>query len=232
MEAKQSLAVILTAVHFFLPLTAAYADSHSEQLQELKTMLPQINDLVKNQPTGKNLFARGSLHFMLHDFEKAESDLAAAEALHFNEQPFELNQNRGASLLILKRYPEALESLNKALKVKPNSAIALANRGSAYCELKQYREALNDSLEAIRYDSRISGAYNTIGDCYLKSGQYKYAIQYLDQTIKRSPKNFEAFHLRGEAYQKLGQAVAAARDFATAKALGYAPGKAYVEDIY
>jgi tetratricopeptide (TPR) repeat protein len=220
-------ASVATALIFSMSL--ALADSNRVNRDDVIRSAPQIEALVKSQPTATNYYFRGCLRLAQNRYEEAEADFATAAALKPPVDPFGLNDIRGANLLVLKRYDEAIDCLTQALAVKPNSANTLGNRGATYAAMKRYPEALADSMRALKLDPNVPTMYTTIGECYLRSRQYPLALQYLDGAIKRTPANFEAYQLRGETYQAMGKKEFAVRDFTTAKHLGYEPGKQYVE---
>lgn len=194
-----------------------------------KGQLLLLNEQIKEKPTEpKLLLARASVNYILGNAEEAETDFALAEAFK-GDIDYSVLISRGSNYINLKKYPDAIATLTKAIAEKPNSWVAIANRGAAYYEAGQYREALTDSFKAIRLNSRGSCPHAVIGACYLKNQQYGYAMQYLNLALSRQPKNFEALHFRGELYQKLGKPTLAAADFATANAAGYAPGKFFDE---
>lgn len=65
----------------------------------------------------------------------------------------------GGALLALKRYAEALTTLNRAVQVAPSDASIRIQRGNAYFHLKEYNAALVDYLQAKRLAAPNSQAY-------------------------------------------------------------------------
>lgn len=215
---------------FNRPALADSADTANKK-EYLRGQLAVINERIKQNPAdAKLLAARAEAQSYLGNYEAAETDFIAAEALKA-DQDFLFLASRGSNYLCLKRYKEAIDTLTKAIALKPGESCSLVNRASAYYESGQYKEALTDCFKVIRLRSGSTSAHAIIGACYFKSQQYAYALQYLNMAIARQPKNFEALHYRGEVYQKLGKQTQAAQDFAAATAAGYAPGKWYIEGM-
>jgi tetratricopeptide (TPR) repeat protein len=63
----------------------------------------------------------------------------------------------------LKRYTEALEAYEQAIRLDPNNADAYCGKGAALDKLKRYTEALGVCEQAIRLDPNLAGAYDTKG---------------------------------------------------------------------
>lgn len=200
--------------------------------KRMHDLLPRLEEQIEANPNSSEAhFARGLSRYLFNDYEGAESDFARTESLGLKEKVFELYSVRGLNFLMLKRFVEAEQQLNLALKIRPSDTACLTNRACAYCETGRYREALADAQRAISLAARGSVAHCIAGTCYLKCGQYKYALQYLDKAVQINSKNSEALYMRGLTCQKVGLKERAAKDFAAARALGYKPGDAYNEEI-
>jgi tetratricopeptide (TPR) repeat protein len=200
------------------------------KLEELRNMLPAIDEQIRNKPTGELMYLRGSANAALKNYQAAEADFDAAEAFHYNDHAFEFNGVRGLTYLVLRKYNQAIGALTKALALQPNSAGCLTNRGSAYFELGRYREALDDCLRSLHFETKWSTPYSVIGACYFKSAQYPYGLQYENLAIQKDPRNFDAYHYRALIYEKQGKADLAAKDAAIAAKLGYSPTAVFQEN--
>ncbi len=226
-----TMPILLTISTGLLLPAAACAQSASTQtkLEELRTMLPAIDEQIKSKPTGELMYLRGSANAALKNYQAAEADFDAAEAFHYTGHAFEFNSIRGLTYIVLRKYNQGISALSKALALQPNSAGCLINRGSAYLEMGHYREALDDCMRSLRFETKWSMPYSIIGACYFKSAQYPYGLQYENLAIQKDPKNFDAYHYRGLIYEKLGKADLAAKDAATAAKLGYSPTACFTE---
>jgi tetratricopeptide (TPR) repeat protein len=62
--------------------------------------------------------------------------------------------NKGAALLTLSRYQEALPYFNKSLELNPESAYMWDNRAQTYAFLGEKENALKDLAQAIKLDPK------------------------------------------------------------------------------
>ena len=67
--------------------------------------------------------------------------------------------NRGAVLIDVGQYQEAISDLDQAITLNPDLATAFNNRANAYANLDQLQSALDDYQEAIRLDPTMALAY-------------------------------------------------------------------------
>lgn len=118
--------------------------------------------------------------------------------------------NRGIAYTKKAQYDRAIADFDEALKLDPDSAVALNNRGTAYARKGEFDRAIADFNEAIRLDADSATAYNNRGTAYAKKGQYDYAIEDFDQAIRLNPNDVSALNNRRLAKQLKGTVVAAA----------------------
>lgn len=76
--------------------------------------------------------------------------------------------DRAAAYLLLDQYDNALEDLNIALELKPNSVEVLSNRGLAYFKLNRLDSALVDFSNAIAQQPNDPILYANRGEVYAK----------------------------------------------------------------
>ena len=81
----------------------------------------------------------------------------------------------------------AIDDLNKAFRLDPNSVFAYFNRGLSYFKLGDYQRAIEDLNKAIRLDPNFAIAYNNRGFSYDKLGNYKKAIENYKEAIRLDP---------------------------------------------
>jgi protein O-GlcNAc transferase len=72
----------------------------------------------------------------------AEGEAFAAKGLVQHPRDFDLLNSRGVLLRKLRRYPEALETLEQAQKVNPSSPAAANNRGNVLLDLGEGARAV------------------------------------------------------------------------------------------
>ena len=129
----------------------------------------------------------------------------------------------GTEHLDQKRYSQAIEDLNEAIRLDPQHVNAYYNKGNAYRKLGLYELAIMDFDAYIRLDPDDASAYFKRAYAFDELGQHDRAIEDLDEAIRIDPTYAVAYNNRGVAYQSLGERELAERDFAKAKELGYEP---------
>jgi tetratricopeptide (TPR) repeat protein len=98
---------------------------------------------------------------------------------------------RGQCLLKLERFPEALESIEAALELKPDLISALRDKGKSLC----HAEGSLFHLLCVSWSTLLDAA-----ECYNKMGQYEDCISTADKALEDHPENATIWGLRGKAY--------------------------------
>lgn len=81
----------------------------------------------------------------------------------------------------------AISDFDRALKLKPDYALAHYNRGLVNAEIEENGEALNDFNNCIKYDSTLINAYHGRGYIYAAMGKFSEAISDLSYFLKSAP---------------------------------------------
>ena len=99
--------------------------------------------------------------------------------------------NRGVLYNILRKYKDAKQDLDKAIKLDKKYTDAYNNRGVSYNNLGRYEDAIIDLNKAIKLNPNFAEAYNNRGISYIKLGnlnnnnlkEYKKALKDFDKAI-------------------------------------------------
>jgi tetratricopeptide (TPR) repeat protein len=135
--------------------------------QELKDQLETINGL-------KNLLEeREANSIKAGDVQVSHSDLSVKVTLL-----------KGSEYYAKRRYNDAIESYNTAIKIDPNNADTWNNKGRALYHLGKYEEAVKCSEKAIEINPNSHQAWYNKGRSLYQLGKYKEAIRNLDEAIK------------------------------------------------
>jgi tetratricopeptide (TPR) repeat protein/S1-C subfamily serine protease len=120
---------------------------------------------------------------------------------------FESARYLGKSLLLLKRFDEALIAYQRASdKNQPKRDFVLSlERGGLFSILKRDSEANNSYNQAINLQPNHPMAYILRGAIYLKQQQYPQAIADFTQAIKLDPNDSWAYTALGSVYYKQKQ---------------------------
>ncbi|NER82041.1 MAG: tetratricopeptide repeat protein, partial [Leptolyngbya sp. SIO1D8] len=112
-------------------------------------------------------------------------------------------QRRGAALVKLKKYDEAIDRYDRAIKLQPNNSLIWRKRGFALQELKRYEEALVCFDRAIELDPDVSWVWGQRGFALLNLERYEEALVCFDRTIELDPDYSWAWGKRGYVLQGL-----------------------------
>ena len=121
--------------------------------------------------------------------------------------------NRGIDYGEEGKYELAIECFNKAIKLKPNFALAYNNRGAVYRSQGKYDLAIEDCNKAIQLKSDYAEPYSNRGAAYRNKGDYKRAIEDYNKAIQLKPNFVQAYYNRGLAYHEKGELDLAIKDY-------------------
>jgi tetratricopeptide (TPR) repeat protein len=129
------------------------------------------------------------------------------------ERPDHPSALRGKSemLVELKRFPEAVEALDRSLRIGPASAGAHHLRGLARTRTGDYRGALEDYARALQLEP-TAPRYAGRGWLFLRTDAFNLARQDFDQAISLGLAGGEVYAGRGYALTQLGQTKEALAD--------------------
>ena len=95
--------------------------------------------------------------------------------------------NRGNTLYLAQQYRAALESYDKAIRLKPDYAEAYHNRGSVLSVLQRREAALQSYDKAILFKPDYAEAYGNRGNTLYVLQQYQAALESYDKAILLKP---------------------------------------------
>jgi len=104
----------------------------------------------------------------------------------------------------LKRYKEAVECYDRALKFKPNDYDSLREKGVVLSNLGMYKEAIESLDQALKFKHDDFNSLRHKGVTLGSLGMYKEAIESLDQALKFKPDDFNSLRQKGVALGSLG----------------------------
>jgi tetratricopeptide (TPR) repeat protein len=133
----------------------------------------------------------------------------------------------GYSYQISRKYNDAVDAYNNALKLNPNDAESYCNRGYAHYKLGDHRQAIGDFEKAIRLNPRYARAYYGRGNAYYKLENFDKAIKDYDRTIELYPGYERVHNNRGNAYFYLNEYRQAIEDYSGAIEINYKDAVAY-----
>lgn len=111
---------------------------------------------------------------------------------------------KSLALILMARYPEALEATNHALKLAPGEPNAHSYRGSALLQLGRLEEALAAYERVIAIAPHAAVAHYNRGNALRRLGQWKESLISLDKALQIQPDYADALTVSGLAWQGLG----------------------------
>jgi tetratricopeptide (TPR) repeat protein len=102
------------------------------------------------------------------------------------------------------KYKEAIEACKKAIRIKPDYAIAYEGLGLTYSKLAMHREEIEAFKQAIKIKPDYEEAHYNLGVTYGNLGMNREAIEAYKKAIKIKPDYEEAHYNLGIAYGNLG----------------------------
>jgi len=91
---------------------------------------------------------------------------------------------KGFKLYRQGKYSEAIESLNKAIELYPQYAVAYYRIGLAFFEQGKYDEAIKHYQKAIQLEPDLVVAYENLGHALTKKGKYDEALKQYQKAIQ------------------------------------------------
>jgi tetratricopeptide (TPR) repeat protein len=121
--------------------------------------------------------------------------------------------NLGTALIVMGRFPEAMEKIQAALQLQPDSAeahynlaIVLGRLGRTSAEMAQYEEAL-------RLNPRYAEAHNNLGALLLQAGHQPEALEEFQTALQLNPQLAEAHYNLGNYWYITGEITEAAEQY-------------------
>ena len=174
------------------------AETLQEELQnaELSLVDRAIIDAYLLQQNGKIAEAIEKWRSLANITEGLDNELAAHAWLSVGSLLSENDEKE-----------EALSAYDKALHLKPDSAIVYNNRGATKALLEQYEDAISDTYNNRGY------AKEKLGQPEEAIADYEQAVAHYDEQIRLKPKDYLAYNGRGIAKIRLGEYEVAISDF-------------------
>ncbi len=105
---------------------------------------------------------------------------------------------------IVRQYKEAIENINKALKLNENIAKAYYLKGSIYRESGDTTKAISSLETAVEQDNRLTDAYYDLGIIYA-ARKNPIAFEYYANALRVDPGYVNAQYARAKLLQDLGK---------------------------
>jgi tetratricopeptide (TPR) repeat protein len=114
---------------------------------------------------------------------------------------------------------QAIQLLNKAIRIDSKSAYAYNERGLAYYYTNRFNQATEDYDRAIHLDPEYADPYNNRGIVHSELGRFEQAMHDYDKVIQLNPEYAFAYSNRAILYKELGRSERAQKDIEVVKTL-------------
>jgi tetratricopeptide (TPR) repeat protein len=146
-----------------------------------------------------------SLYFSTQSYKLAYENLVHFGLKHPSMCDAVYYQERSLALINLKEIDEALNDIEKSIKLNPNLSETYNNRGNIFNDLGKDENALNDFKKAIFLNPNSADAYCNLANLYKKLGKYSDALDCYNKSILLDPNNRNFFKNRSIFYREKKQ---------------------------
>jgi len=112
---------------------------------------------------------------------------------------------QGRALLFDKKFPEAANMLEQAVRIDPGAAYGFNALGIAYLEQAEYEKAIPAFRDAVRRAQHWSYPLHNVALAYVETGDYKSAIRAYQEAIRLTPQYSYLPYNLGLVYQRLNR---------------------------
>src|ERR1700722_5569430 len=112
---------------------------------------------------------------------------------------------QGRALLFDKKFPEAADLLEQAVRIDPGAAYGFNALGIAYLEQEQYDKAIPAFRDAVRRAQHWSYPLHNEALAYVETGDYRSAIRAYQEAIRLTPQYSYLPYNLGLVYQRLNR---------------------------
>jgi tetratricopeptide (TPR) repeat protein len=183
-------------------------DKATQLYQEVLDKLPQYPDA---------LHLMGLLHFELHKNQEAYDYISQAIKA-WNKEPV-FYSNLSAVLVKLKRFTEAVEACDSALRLKPDLADAINNKALILPNLRRWQEAIALSREYVKRRPHNAKAWFNLGTSLQEWGQHEESLSVYDECLRLDPQHVAALVNQANAHKEMSNWSEAQRLLTLAEAM-------------
>ncbi|MBN2032424.1 MAG: tetratricopeptide repeat protein [Deltaproteobacteria bacterium] len=158
--------------------------------------------------------------------EKARGLLEQTPRLLRKEKRADPRQHlvQGYRLYQQKRYAEAIEAFNRAVRLNAADPEVYYWRGRALVSQGLFEKAVEDFQQAVKLAPRYTEAYDHLGWLFDRLGQFDKGIEAVSRSIELKPDNGWAYYQRGRMLFKTGDKEKALKDAEKSCNLGFREG--------
>jgi tetratricopeptide (TPR) repeat protein len=110
------------------------------------------------------------------------------------------NDFEGYSLMMQKKFPQAIEHFKAAVERDKNYENVYTNLAESYLNIGQYDNAILAATSCLKLYPNNKWALNTVGLAYMNKQKYENALEVFMQNMKENPRNVLPFYYTGLIY--------------------------------
>jgi tetratricopeptide (TPR) repeat protein len=176
------------------------------------------------------LYNAGLTHLLRGNNEKALEYLLEADEIS-DEDIFEVALQTGSAYLALGKPETAKKSLEKAVKLNPESGLAFRYLGECFTAMNRTDDAISSYKKAIRFNPNDAESLSALGYLFDLLGENpEITTIFCQQSIDIAPENGLFRHRLGSLYLKRNALEDALEQFRKARDLGY-DSQALIEKV-
>ncbi len=176
----------------------------------------------------------GQAYYNLDRFDKCLEALTQGESFAKDPEKYRLYRLKGSCHFRLKKYPEAIAEINRAMQYKVGEWGDYYELGMAFYHIEQTAEAVQALSKAVAMKPDHAPSLEILGKCYFKQGitalstkQYESAQQLFQKASESNPKDPYAYYNLAEALLFLKKYPEAEKSLNQVLALQPQSGEAY-----
>lgn len=173
----------------------------NDAIQQLKIMLAEAeNVFVELKHQDKSVEADTDILF-------GDPSIQEAPLIQYTNEQELMNSSDyakvGDACFFEKRYEDAINAYNQALKIQPDLADTWNNRGVVLTRMQRYQEAIDSYEKATQIRPNYPDAWNNKGVVLLEMQQFPEAISCYEKAIEAKADYADAWNNRGVALSKM-----------------------------
>ncbi len=137
--------------------------------------------LIRFPVSAQLFFHRGLCRYQNSEYMRSLTDLS--DCLKLDARHFGARFGQGVALRKLARDSEALKAFNEALKLRPDSVLALEQRAEILISWSKFKEALIDCDAVLKSEPKMLNVLTLRGYCYFALGNYACSLADLEHEI-------------------------------------------------
>ncbi|MBM4157216.1 MAG: tetratricopeptide repeat protein [Ignavibacteria bacterium] len=108
--------------------------------------------------------------------------------------------SRASAFLLLRKYNESFDDVNKALTLNPLNAGAYTTRAVLYMYMNNTGESIKDFEKSLEIDSFNVNTLNSYAAMIAQTGDFEKALTLINKSLEINPEYAEAYRNRGAIY--------------------------------